>query len=105
MVFCFWRDNFSCLCFSRFAKISPCLLAFDLLEEEEAYRNAYSIRNDKSGNRLCPDLQIIYLELPKFLRHLGTAHPRTGLEKWLLYFCNKEDERMEKIMEEDSVLT
>jgi hypothetical protein len=44
-------------------------------EEEEAYRNFYSIRNDKSGNRLCEDLQIIYLELPKFLRSLGEGHP------------------------------
>ncbi|MDR1481135.1 MAG: Rpn family recombination-promoting nuclease/putative transposase, partial [Synergistaceae bacterium] len=56
--------------------ITICLLAFDLLEEEEAHRNGYSIRNDQSGNRLCEDMRIIYLELPKFLRHLGKAHPR-----------------------------
>ncbi|MDR1978792.1 MAG: Rpn family recombination-promoting nuclease/putative transposase [Synergistaceae bacterium] len=85
--------------------ITICLLAFDLLEEEEAYRNAYSIRNDRSGNRLCEDLRIIYLELPKFLRCLGSEYPRTGLERWLLYFCNEEGERMEKAMVEDSVLT
>jgi predicted transposase/invertase (TIGR01784 family) len=84
--------------------ITICLLAFDLLEEEEPYRNSYSIRNDKSGNSLCEDMQIIYLELPKFLQHLGTAHPKTGLEKWLLYFCNEEGERMEKAIAEDSVL-
>jgi predicted transposase/invertase (TIGR01784 family) len=85
--------------------ITICLLAFDLLEEEEAYRNGYSIRNDKSGSRLCADLQIIYLELPKFLRRLGAAHPRTGLERWLLYFTNEEGERMEKVMAEDSILS
>jgi predicted transposase/invertase (TIGR01784 family) len=39
--------------------ITICLLAFDLLEEEEAYRNSYSIRNDKSGNCLCQDMKII----------------------------------------------
>jgi predicted transposase/invertase (TIGR01784 family) len=85
--------------------ITICLLAFDLLEEEEHYRNSYSIRNDRSGNRLCADMQIIYLELPKFLRFLGADHPRTGLERWLLYFCNEEGERMEKVMAEDSVLS
>jgi predicted transposase/invertase (TIGR01784 family) len=85
--------------------ITICLLAFTLLEEEERYYNSYSIRNDKSGNRLCADMQIIYLELPKFLRFLGAGHPRTGLERWLLYFCNEESARMEKIMAEDSVLS
>jgi predicted transposase/invertase (TIGR01784 family) len=83
-----------------------CLLAFELLEEEEAYRNVYSIRNDKSGNRLCEDMQIIYLELTKFLRHLGKAYPQTGLERWLLYFANEEEgERMEKMIAEDAVLS
>jgi predicted transposase/invertase (TIGR01784 family) len=93
---------------TTYAEIAPtitiCLLAFDLLEEEESYRNSYSIRNDKSGNRLCADMQIIYLELPKFLRSLGIDHPRTGLERWLLYFCNEEGERMEKVLAEDGVL-
>jgi predicted transposase/invertase (TIGR01784 family) len=45
------------------------------------------------------------LELPKFLRFLGAAHPRTGLERWLLYFSNEEGERMEKVMAEDGVLS
>ena len=85
--------------------ITICLLAFDLLEEEEEYRNSYSIRNDKSGNRLCADMQILYLELPKFLRFLGANHPRTGLERWLLYFSNEVSERMEKAMAEDGVLS
>jgi predicted transposase/invertase (TIGR01784 family) len=84
--------------------ITICLLAFDLLEEEESYRNSYSIRNDKSGNRLCEDLQIIYLELPKFLRSLGEGHPRTGLERWLLYFSNEEGERMNKAVAENPAL-
>jgi predicted transposase/invertase (TIGR01784 family) len=84
--------------------ITICLLAFDLLEEEEAYRNSYSIRNDKSGNRLCEDMEIIYLELPKFLRRLGEEHPRTGLERWLLYFSNEEGERMNKAVADNPAL-
>jgi predicted transposase/invertase (TIGR01784 family) len=94
---------------TTYAEIKPtiaiCLLAFNLLEEEEEYRNSYSLRNDKSGKRLCDDMQIIYLELPKFLGLLGTEHPRTGLERWLLYFCNEAGERMDKVMAEDSVLS
>jgi predicted transposase/invertase (TIGR01784 family) len=84
--------------------ITICLLAFDLLEEEEAHRNAYCIRNEQSGRRLCEDLRIIYLELPKFLRHLGEAHPKTGLERWLLYFCNEGGKRMNKVIEEDAII-
>jgi predicted transposase/invertase (TIGR01784 family) len=92
-----------------YAQIKPtitiCLLVFDLLEEEEAYRNAYSVRNDKSGNRLCEDMQIIYLELPKFLRHLCEGRPSTGLERWLLYFTNEEGERMDKAVAENPALS
>jgi predicted transposase/invertase (TIGR01784 family) len=94
---------------ATYAQIKPtitiCLLAFNLLEEEESYRNSYSIRNDKTGNRLCADMQLIYLELPKFLTSLGTEHPKTGLERWLLYFCNEGGERMNKVMAEDNVLS
>jgi predicted transposase/invertase (TIGR01784 family) len=85
--------------------ITICLLAFDLLEEEEAYRNSYSIRNDKSGNCLCQDMKIIYLELPKFRRHLGDRHVQTGLERWLLYFSNEEGERMDKAAAENPVFS
>ncbi|MDR1020558.1 MAG: Rpn family recombination-promoting nuclease/putative transposase [Synergistaceae bacterium] len=92
-----------------YAEIKPtitiCLLAFDLLEEEEAYRNSYSIRNDKSGNCLSQDMNIIYLELPKFRRHLGDGYARTGLERWLLYFSNEEGERMDRAVAENPALS
>jgi predicted transposase/invertase (TIGR01784 family) len=85
--------------------ITICLLAFDLLEEEESYRNSFRIRNDDSGKLLCDDLQIIYLELPKFRRYIGkTAEPRTGLERWLLYFTNEEGERMERVAADDPAI-
>ncbi len=76
-----------------------CLLAFDLLDEEKGYRNEYAIRNGESGNRLCDDLQIVYLELPKFLRQVESPH--TGLERWLLYFSNEEGEKMSRVAEVD----
>lgn len=77
-----------------------CLLAFDLLGEEQGYRNVYGICNEKSGNALCDDMRIIYLELPKFRRQCGEM-PRTGLERWLMYFSNEEGEMMEKVAERD----
>jgi predicted transposase/invertase (TIGR01784 family) len=92
-----------------YAEIKPtitiCLLAFDLLNEENDFRNSYSIRNDKSGNCLCQDMKIIYLELPKFRRYLGEDYAQTGLEKWLLYFSNEEGERMDKAVAENPVLS
>jgi predicted transposase/invertase (TIGR01784 family) len=50
-------------------------------------------------------MKIIYLELPKFRRHLGTGYARTGLERWLLYFSNEEGERMNKAVAENLVLS
>jgi predicted transposase/invertase (TIGR01784 family) len=85
--------------------ITICLLAFDLLDEEDTYRNSYSIRNDKSGNCLCNDMKIIYLELPKFRKRLGASYARTGLERWMLYFSNEEGERMNKAVTENPVLS
>jgi predicted transposase/invertase (TIGR01784 family) len=50
-------------------------------------------------------MKIIYLELPKFRRHLGDGYARTGLERWLLYFSNEEGERMNKAATENPVLS
>ncbi|MDR1481569.1 MAG: Rpn family recombination-promoting nuclease/putative transposase [Synergistaceae bacterium] len=49
-------------------------------------------------------MQIIYLELPKFRRYLGKSYPKTGLERWLLYFSNEEGERMNKAAAENTAL-
>ena len=82
--------------------ICICLLAFNLFANETNYRNAYSIRNDESGNILTDDLQIIYLELPKFRSQVDV--PRTGLERWLLYFSNEEESKMDKIAAVDPAI-
>lgn len=79
-----------------------CVLAFDLFAEEFSYRNTYRIRNDKSGNELCEDLQIVYIELPKFLRQVDM--PVTGLERWLSYLSNVRGEKMTTIAEADPIL-
>lgn len=86
--------------------ICICLLAFDLFGEEPGYRNVYGIRNESSGNALCEDMQIVYLELPKFRRQLDREQvPQTGLERWLLYFSNEEGDLMERTVEQDSAIS
>ena len=86
--------------------ICICLLAFDLFDEEADYRNVYGIRNESSGKALCEDMRIVYLELPKFRRQLDREQvPRTGLERWLLYFSNEEGELMERVAEQDSAIS
>ncbi len=91
---------------STYLEVKPTLfisvLAFNLFAEEKYYRNTYSIRNDLSGNLLCEDMQLIYLELPKFRNLVST--PRTGLERWLLYLSNEEAEKMANIAEFDPAL-
>ena len=82
--------------------ICICMLAFTLFREEPGYRNAYSIRNDESGSLLSDDLRIVFLELPKFLRQVKT--PKTGLERWLLYFSNRGGDEMNKAAEKDPAI-
>lgn len=79
-----------------------CILAFDILDETE-YRNTYSIRNDDNGNALCEDMRLVFLELPKFKKSI--AEPKTGLERWLLYFSNEGGEKMSKLAEADPVIS
>jgi predicted transposase/invertase (TIGR01784 family) len=75
-----------------------CVLTFDMLDDEAGYRNSFKIINEESGRCLCDDLQIVYLELPKFRRQFEKKNiPSAGLDKWLLYFTNEDGEIMDKI--------
>jgi predicted transposase/invertase (TIGR01784 family) len=77
-----------------------CVLTFDMLDDEDRYRNSFKIINEDSGRCLCDDLHIVYLELPKFRRQIGKKNiPSTGLDKWLLYFSNEIGERMNNAAE------
>jgi predicted transposase/invertase (TIGR01784 family) len=83
-----------------------CVLAFDMLDDEAGYRNSFKIINEESGRRLCDDLHIVYLELPKFRRQFAKNNvPSTGLDKWLLYFTNEDGERMDKIAGEKPAIS
>ena len=78
------------------------ILAFDLLKGEPGFRNSYSVRNDASGGRLCEDLCIIYLEIPKYRR--AGRKPVNKLERWMAYLAGQEGEEMSKIAEKEPMI-
>ena len=51
----------------------------------------YGLYDIASGHRLTEDLEIHFLEIPKF--HVKSVKEMKRLEKWLAYFSNKLDER------------
>ena len=66
------------------------LLNFQLLPQENPL-NMYGIYDIVSGHRLTEDLEIHFLEIPKF--KLKSVKEMKRLEKWLAYFSNKLNER------------
>ena len=66
------------------------LLNFQLLPQEIPH-NMYGIYAIVSGHRLTEDLEIHFLEIPKF--KLKSVKEMKRLEKWLAYFSNKLNER------------
>ncbi len=78
------------------------ILAFDLFDGEPDFRNSFSIRNDISGNRLCDDLAIIYLEIPKYRR--SGRKPMNKLERWMAYLAGQEGAMMAQIAEKDPMI-
>ena len=66
------------------------LLNFQLLPQENPH-NMYGIYDIVSGHRLTEDLEIHFLEIPKF--KLKSVKEMKRLEKWLAYFSNKLNER------------
>ena len=77
--------------------ISVNILDFDLFKEEPNFRNSFSIRNDTSGAKLCDDMAMIYLEIPKY-RRCG-RQPVNKLERWMAYLAGQEGTTMRQIAE------
>ena len=48
-------------------------------------------------------MQLVFLELPKFKKTI--TEPHSGLERWLSYFSNEEEGKMEKIAKADPMIT
>ena len=66
------------------------LLNFYLLPQEDPHA-MYGLYDIRSGHRLTKDLEIHFLEIPKF--KTKSIKEMKRLEKWLAYFSNKLDER------------
>ena len=63
----------------------------------------YSIYNIETGRRLNEDLELHFLEIPKFQKKpIGEM---TRMERWLAYFSNKLDtEEMEELVMSDATI-
>ena len=66
------------------------LLNFNLLPQENPH-NMYGLYDISSGHRLTEDIEIHFLEMPKF--KCKSIQEMMRLEKWLAYFSNKLNER------------
>ena len=62
------------------------ILAFKLLPGDEPH-SMYGLYNMKTGHRLTNDMEIHFLEVPKFKKK--PVSEMTKLERWLAYFKNK----------------
>ena len=65
------------------------ILEFNLFDRKKypSYHSCYGIYDLKTGSQLTEDLEIHFLELPKW--HLKNTKELNRLEKWLSYFSKK----------------
>ena len=89
-----------------YAELRPAItiniLAFNILPQAEPHA-MYSIYNAKTGDRLNRDMELHFLEIPKFTHK--PVREMTKMERWLAYFANKlnEQEREELAMSEAAI--
>ena len=81
------------------------ILAFELLPQAEPHA-MYSIYNPKTYDRLNSDMELHFLELPKFVK--GVKKPiceMTKMERWMAYFANRmnQSEKEELAMSEAAI--
>ena len=62
---------------------------------------AFSLCDEETGERLCEDLRLVYLEVPKYVRQ-GT--PRNRLEYSLMYLAGMEAKKMPEAMVQDPMI-
>ena len=81
------------------------LLAFEMLPQEDPVA-MYSIYNIENGDRLNNDMELYFIELPKYERKpKKSIRESTKMERWLAYFANKmtDQEREELAMSEAAI--
>ena len=81
------------------------ILSYNLFPEDEDFHSMFSIYNMKTGRRLNKDMELHFLEVPKFKKK--PVNEMTSIERWLAYFSNKLDEKeMEELaMNEAAIQT
>lgn len=65
------------------------ILAFKLLPQEEPHA-MYGVYNPVTGDRLNGDLELHFLEIPKFINNKPVKE-MTKMERWMAYFSGKLD--------------
>ena len=81
------------------------LLAFELLPQAEPVA-MYSIYNIKTGDRLNKDMELHFIEIPKYIKApQKTIRESSKMERWLAYFANRltNEEREELAMNEPAI--
>jgi len=81
------------------------ILAFELLPQEEPHA-MYSIYNPKTHDRLNDDMELHFLELPKFVKSVKKPiREMTKMERWMAYFANRmnNQEKEELAMSEAAI--
>ena len=78
------------------------ILAFTLFAQTDPHA-MYSIYNMKTGERLNRDMELHFLEIPKFVNK--PVGEMTKMERWLAYFANQlnEQEKEELAMSEAAI--
>jgi predicted transposase/invertase (TIGR01784 family) len=75
------------------------ILGFDWFRGDGRHHRAFHVRDDETGEPLCDDLEIHFLELEKLKR--VRRRPKDALEAWMMYLNNLEGEEMEAIAMEN----
>ena len=81
------------------------LLAFELLPQAEPVA-MYSVYNNKNGDRLNSDMELHFIELPKYIKApRKTIRESSKMERWLAYFANRltKEEKEELAMSEPAI--
>ena len=81
------------------------LLAFELLPQTEPIA-MYSIYNIETGDRLNNDMELHFIEIPKYIKAPHkTIRESSKMERWLAYFANRlsNEEKEELAMREPAI--
>ena len=81
------------------------LLAFEILPQTEPVA-MYSIYNIETGDRLNNDMELHFIELPKYIKAPHkTIRESSKMERWLAYFANRmtKEEKEELAMSEPAI--